>query len=300
MVLGCFVLMGFLFPAASGGEPGERMQVPRGSAWASLDEKSSDANAVVSVGEVPEHMEFASAIHTNTQMRGEEDASLPHGGLVVLKMRSPEELTSSRAAQMAAAVEAKFQLMSQIMRQKAVRWQIRDAGDPWFSRAPPQGFLQRVMSEPEPHADAAYTGSVRNMVGSTFQNITLNPEKDVFVNCYAPWCGHCQNFKAPYMMLAKKVKHVETLEITQIDCSQNSMPGVPPPSGFPLIFFCPAGKEKDASKCIVYQGDRTPDAMLWFLHKHATYNFTDTPPPRNATVDDGEAGLLGPNDGDDL
>jgi protein disulfide-isomerase A1 len=41
------------------------------------------------------------------------------------------------------------------------------------------------------------------------------PGKDVLVNCFAPWCGHCQRFKPRYQELAKKLSHVQSLVVSQ-------------------------------------------------------------------------------------
>lgn len=43
------------------------------------------------------------------------------------------------------------------------------------------------------------------VVADTFDKIVNNPDKDVLVEFYAPWCGHCKNLEPSYTELGEKV-----------------------------------------------------------------------------------------------
>ncbi len=48
------------------------------------------------------------------------------------------------------------------------------------------------------------------VVAKTFDEIVNDPNKDVLIEFYAPWCGHCKALAPKYEELAKKAR-VHTL-----------------------------------------------------------------------------------------
>lgn len=152
--------------------------------------------------------------------------------------------------------------------------------------------MSDVKSEPKPETEAVYTGSVRNLVGTTFLEAVQNAGKDVLVNVFAPWCGHCQKFKPLYQQLGKKLKHVKTLDIAQIDGTQNELEGQNIQS-YPTILFFPGGPQKKHIK--EYEGDRTVDDMVRFLKAQCHFSFNEHAPP-TLTPPESDSGLLGSED----
>jgi protein disulfide-isomerase A1 len=108
------------------------------------------------------------------------------------------------------------------------------------------------------------------VVGKSFEQVVLDDSKDVLVEFYAPWCGHCKKLTPIYEELAKKLKHNKSLVIAKVDATANEVEGVNI-KGFPTIKFWAGGKK---SNPIDYDGDRTVEGFMTWLEKHCTYPIT--------------------------
>jgi protein disulfide-isomerase A1 len=132
-----------------------------------------------------------------------------------------------------------------------------------------QGYLggkltPTVRSEtaPEPHTEKGLT----TVVGSTFDELVVNGDKDIFIEFYAPWCGHCKKLTPIYEKLAAALENSD-VRIAKIDGTANDFnQKLFPVQGFPTLFFIP----KDTHTPINFDGDRSFDGMLTFIKKHAT------------------------------
>ncbi|PWA75574.1 PDI-like 1-3 [Artemisia annua] len=67
-------------------------------------------------------------------------------------------------------------------------------------------------------------GDVKIVVGSNFDDIVLDESKDVLLEIYAPWCGHCQALEPTYSKLAKHLLEINSLVIAKMDGSTNEHP----------------------------------------------------------------------------
>jgi protein disulfide-isomerase A1 len=118
-------------------------------------------------------------------------------------------------------------------------------------------------SEPIPETQE---GPVTVLVGNSFQSVVLDSDNDVFVEFYAPWCGHCKHLAPIWDQLGEFYKNNNPkVVIAKIDSTANDNPVINV-RGFPTLHFFPAGSK---SEPIEYQGDRTLEAMIAFIEEHA-------------------------------
>jgi protein disulfide-isomerase A1 len=112
---------------------------------------------------------------------------------------------------------------------------------------------------------------VKVIKGESFADIVLNNSNDVFVEFYAPWCGHCKKLAPIWDELAEKYKNVPTLTIAKMDATANEIDveGVQV-RGFPTLYFFPGN---DKTKAVKYDEGRELDDLVKYLkanvhHKH--------------------------------
>ncbi|KAG0502257.1 hypothetical protein HPP92_002329 [Vanilla planifolia] len=113
-------------------------------------------------------------------------------------------------------------------------------------------------------------GDVKIVVGNNFDEIVLDESKDVLLEIYAPWCGHCQALEPTYNKLAKHLRGVDSLVIAKMDGTTNEHPRAKA-DGFPTLLFFPAGNK--SFDPITVDADRTVVAFYKFLKKHASIPF---------------------------
>ncbi|XP_031113538.1 protein disulfide isomerase-like 1-4 [Ipomoea triloba] len=122
-------------------------------------------------------------------------------------------------------------------------------------------------SDPIPETNE---GDVKIVVGNNFDEIVLDESKDVLLEIYAPWCGHCQALEPTYNKLAKHLRGIESLVIAKMDGTTNEHPKAKA-EGFPTILFFPAGNK--SSDPIAVDSARTVVAFYKFIKKHAAIPF---------------------------
>ncbi|XP_073141368.1 protein disulfide isomerase-like 1-4 [Henckelia pumila] len=129
-------------------------------------------------------------------------------------------------------------------------------------------------------------GDVKIVVGNNFDDIVLDESKDVLLEIYAPWCGHCQALEPTYNKLAKHLHGVESLVVAKMDGTTNEHHKAKS-DGFPTILFFPAGKK--SLDPIPVETERTVVALYKFLKKHASIPFKLQKPISSPASNDSNA-----------
>lgn len=108
-------------------------------------------------------------------------------------------------------------------------------------------------------------GPVTVIVGKTFEEIALDPTKDVLVKFYAPWCGHCKKLAPIWDKLGEEFAAVEDLVIAKFDATTNEADGVEVQS-YPTLTFYP----KDNKAGVPYEGGRELDDIKKWLEENSS------------------------------
>jgi len=99
-----------------------------------------------------------------------------------------------------------------------------------------------------------------------FDKIVKDSSKDVLVEFYAPWCGHCKRLAPDYEIVANAFAGEDSVVVAKIDCdAQKETCGAYDVSGYPTLKFFPKNN-KDGEK---YEGARDVDAFVTYLNNKA-------------------------------
>jgi protein disulfide-isomerase A6 len=108
--------------------------------------------------------------------------------------------------------------------------------------------------------------AVKSLDDSTFDGFVKDSKKDVLVEFFAPWCGHCKALAPKYEKLAKVYADEATVGIASVDCDANAdlcqNYGV---TGYPTIKFFPKNNKAGES----YEGGRELDDFVTFINDKA-------------------------------
>jgi len=119
---------------------------------------------------------------------------------------------------------------------------------------------------------------VKVLVGKNHDQVVFDENKHVFVEYYAPWCGHCKNLAPIWDKLGEAVKDHPNIVVAKMDSTVNEAKDVSV-TGFPTLKFFPA----DSSRTIVdYTGGRTFEELVAFLEKNTGVSLA----PKSSSSDD--------------
>eukprot|EP00747_Dinoflagellata_sp_TGD_P165673 gnl/TRDRNA2_/TRDRNA2_187295_c0_seq1.p1 gnl/TRDRNA2_/TRDRNA2_187295_c0~~gnl/TRDRNA2_/TRDRNA2_187295_c0_seq1.p1 ORF type:complete len:377 (+),score=73.89 gnl/TRDRNA2_/TRDRNA2_187295_c0_seq1:51-1181(+) len=137
----------------------------------------------------------------------------------------------------------------------------KEAVDKWIR-------MHLVKSEEKPWHNTEPGSPVVHVVGTTFEEIVLDKEKDVMILIFASWCGFCKRFHPTWEAFARKVATElnPNFVVAQMEGDRNSSPLPFDFSwhAYPTVFFVPAG----ATKPFLFSGNRTIEHLVEFANEH--------------------------------
>jgi len=133
-----------------------------------------------------------------------------------------------------------------------------------FARKVANGELEPYLKS---QAVPEQTGDVKVVVAKNFDEIVNDDTKDVLIEFYAPWCGHCKSLAPKYDELAKKLKKESNIVIAKMDATENDVPSQYQVQGFPTLYFAPKNSKQNPRK---YEGGREVDDFIKYLAKEST------------------------------
>jgi len=137
----------------------------------------------------------------------------------------------------------------------------------------------QLKSQPVPATQAE---SVFTLVGKQFEEVVFDDDKDVFIEFYASWCGHCKRLKPTWDSLADHYTAVkDRITIAKLEATENDLPPSVPfrVGGFPTLKFKKAGSRS----FIDYDGDRSLESLIAFVEENAENPLDAKVPFKNST-----------------
>jgi protein disulfide-isomerase A6 len=108
---------------------------------------------------------------------------------------------------------------------------------------------------------------------SNFDKVVKDPTKHVFVEFYAPWCGHCKHLAPIYEKFATAFKNEPNIVIANLDADAHRSIGEKyGVSGFPTLKFFP----KDNKEGVAYEGGRELSDLINFINEQAGTERTES------------------------
>jgi len=127
-------------------------------------------------------------------------------------------------------------------------------------------LVPKMKSEDESVTTSATT-NVIPLVGLNFAQYAYDKNKDVLVEFYAPWCGHCQKLTPIYEELATKMKDTNpNILIAKVDATANDVEGQDI-QGFPTIRLF---LKNDKENAVEFDGERDLSGLVDFLQQKVT------------------------------
>ncbi|XP_042520453.1 protein disulfide-isomerase-like [Macadamia integrifolia] len=131
---------------------------------------------------------------------------------------------------------------------------------PWLKEYMDGSLKPYVKSEPIPEVN---NEPVKVVVADNLQDVVFNSGKNVLLEFYAPWCGHCKKLAPILDEIAVSLQSDADVIIAKIDATANDIPtDTFNVRGYPTLYFKTA-----SGNLSQYDGDRTKEAIIDFIRK---------------------------------
>ncbi|XP_078440703.1 protein disulfide-isomerase-like [Wolffia australiana] len=104
---------------------------------------------------------------------------------------------------------------------------------------------------------------VKVVVTNSIQDIFYNSGKNVLLEFYAPWCGHCKTLEPILAEAAVALQDDTDVVIAKMDATANDVPPEFEVPGYPTLYFRTA-----SGKVIPYEGGRAKEDIIEFINKN--------------------------------
>ncbi|GAB6031172.1 protein disulfide isomerase [Chamberlinius hualienensis] len=108
-------------------------------------------------------------------------------------------------------------------------------------------------------------GAVKVLVSKNFDEVAFDKTKNVLVEFYAPWCGHCKQLEPIYQELGERFKDDPAVVIAKMDATVNELEHTKIQS-FPTIKLY----KKETNEIIPFQGTRNLEELAEFVEHSGT------------------------------
>ncbi|KAJ0024334.1 hypothetical protein Pint_08151 [Pistacia integerrima] len=139
---------------------------------------------------------------------------------------------------------------------------------PWMKEYKEGKIQPFKKSEPIPEEN---NEPVKVVVAESFQDMVFKSGKNVLLEFYAPWCGHCKKLAPILDEVAVSYQNDADVVIAKFDATANDIPGDTfDVQGFPSVYFRSA-----SGKIVAYEGDRTKEDIIKFIEKNRDKSVQD-------------------------
>ncbi|KAE9608975.1 hypothetical protein Lal_00020033 [Lupinus albus] len=132
----------------------------------------------------------------------------------------------------------------------------------WLKEYKDGKVAPHVKSEPIPESNDE---PVKVVVGKSLQDIVFNSGKNVLLEFYAPWCGHCKQLAPILEEIAISYQNDADVIIAKLDATANDVPSDTfEVQGYPTLYFRSA-----SGKLSQYDaGSRAKEDIIAFIEKN--------------------------------